>query len=93
MVFHNPGDPLVAYALAKAIDNIENKISHSVWNVTGPSIMTSLHRSNHPDKERLFAGIVVDDVVNVRKFVQFKSPAYKEVDHWTTQTDIFREPA
>jgi mannosyltransferase OCH1-like enzyme len=66
------GDALFGAALGQAIANIEAEVSQNVWQVTGPGIMTGLHR--RADAAALFEGFRILPVADVGTSVKF---------HWT----------
>jgi len=85
MIITNKEDRLLAEVLSVAIKNIENRISNSVWDVTGPGIMTKLHNQQNRETSELFAGFKIVSEKDVRKFVNFCGGlSYKTSDrHWT----------
>lgn len=78
----HPGEELLEYTLAQAILNVENQISSNVWLVTGPGIMTSLHKD--PETIGLFGGMGIVPVSQISKAVLFKHDLdYKSsADDW-----------
>ena len=71
-----PGHPLFAEVIARAVENIEAARSNNVWEVTGPGIMTGLY--NRSEAADLFAPFTFVPVEEVRRVVMFRwDLAYK----------------
>ncbi|MEJ8572063.1 glycosyltransferase family 32 protein [Microbaculum marinum] len=96
MIICRPHEYLMQYAIDKAIQNINQKLSNNVWEVTGPGILTALYRSEDPEKVRLFEDYVILPVTEIRKVVGFKwdLPYKQDASHWvayqTEQRSIFK---
>jgi mannosyltransferase OCH1-like enzyme len=94
LYFRRSKDPLLKYVLGCAVDNIERRISNNVWEVTGPGIMTKLHRSSSPEAAALFDGFRIESHLVIREAVIPKwSMQYKETaDDWRRgDVSIFRD--
>lgn len=75
------GDPLFRAVIDIAVDNIERRISNNVWAVTGPGIMTTLHRD--PATANMFEGFRIEPVEVVRQTVVFQA----KMDYKLTEAD------
>lgn len=64
------GDPLFLRVIEQAVANIAGNISNNVWLVTGPGIMTKLHRTR--ETTELFDGFEIRPVKLVREVVRFR---------------------
>lgn len=82
MVVHEPGDPAIAFALDRALDNIESGAGANVWAMTGPGILTAEYNRRGP-YDPLFAGFRFGDVVDVRQHVRF----HWNLDYKSTEAD------
>ena len=88
-------DPLIRRAFETAMTNIRARTSNNVWKVTGPGILTQLHRSDDPADRALFDGFDLITVKELKRWVGFEwTLDYKqEAEHWTTamgEGSIFR---
>jgi mannosyltransferase OCH1-like enzyme len=85
MIMRAPADPLMRHVLNQAILNIESRASNSVWQVTGPGIMTKIYKENYCEFVDLFRDIDILAISRIRRYVQFHwSLEYKkEESHWT----------
>lgn len=89
-----PEHPLIKKTLDQAISNIKNKTSNSVWEVTGPAIMTSFYKSE--SEKSIFDSFDITSFKVLREIVEFKwQMDYKKGDgHWTNAQEkksIFKE--
>jgi mannosyltransferase OCH1-like enzyme len=71
MIFKKPGDPLLQLALQNSIANIEQRVSDSVYVVTGPWVVTRLYRNIDPHPPDLFNDIDLPLVDELSKDVGF----------------------
>jgi mannosyltransferase OCH1-like enzyme len=78
-----PGDRLLQVLLETAVDNIERRISNSVWEVTGPGIATQLFRDLGHGHE-LFRGFELWNYEALGLYMRHMSKlSYKSTeDHW-----------
>ena len=74
--------PLIKKTLDKAIQNINDKKSNNVWEVTGPGIMTEFFIKANKE---LFDNFRMTSFKEIREIVEFKwKMSYKKGDgHWT----------
>lgn len=80
MVVHRPEDPLMAFALEQAMENIEQGRGANVWQMTGPGILTAAYNRLGPD-DPLFRGFRFGKVEDLRQHVGFRwDLPYKELD-------------
>lgn len=77
--------PLLEKVIEKAIYNIENETSNSVWHVTGPGIMTKFFRNTGSKERKLINRFKLLSHQDIGKIVKFKwKLEYKEgATHWT----------
>lgn len=90
-----PHDPLFRYCVDQAIENVENRVSNNVWKVTGPGIMTALHKSDPAQ----FDGFTLRPASEIREVVIFRHKLdYKDsAEDWRKNLDtgapsIFCDP-
>lgn len=70
LFLRKPGHPLYREAIDQACRNIESGASNNVWEVTGPGIMTRLHKAFAA--AALFDGLTVLPVREVKRWVRFR---------------------
>jgi mannosyltransferase OCH1-like enzyme len=89
MIVKAVSDPLMRYAIDRAIVNIKSRKSNNVWEVTGPGILTALFHSAGTEKEMMFKGYSIYSVRDIRKVMSFKwDLEYKKRDnHWVNYGD------
>lgn len=85
------GHPLLSYAIDQAVSNIKNKISNSVWEVTGPGIITGLYNSNSSLKSELLKDVEIRSIREIKNYVDFvwEHDYKKGSTHWTNSDDIY----
>jgi mannosyltransferase OCH1-like enzyme len=85
MIIKRPHDPLLAVLIDTAVQNIENRCSNNIWEVTGPGILTELYRAQTPAASALLADFTFVRESEIRAYVEFHSKLeYKKMElHWT----------
>lgn len=89
MIVKQPRDPLLAAILAKAIQNIEERISNNVYIVTGPGIATKWFSELGKDHE-YFRGFEFWTQSDLQPYMRLVGNlAYKKTDdHWVNAQKI-----
>lgn len=99
MFLRHPKDSAMAYALERATENVTNRISNDVWEVTGPGILTKVWGEGPPRSDAFFEGFTIHSFKVAERVGQFGHLPFKNWDtYWQNYRDdpthgsIFRTP-